>query len=199
MQWKLGQYGCLKGHFELKISSCCGSLSDLRKIGQYILLPAWVRKIACRRLTHECSSRLQGESGRSANNVATVQQPGTSSPPSRLKRSSAGVIWMCRASFTNNSCPLPWSSTMVSSQWIGWWFSHARSWYHFYLVWLLLGIPSLHVLENFFHSFLLLFKGIKSMYGCVDDIVWCGAVRWLPSSSGEFLQTHLMSSLNPAT
>ena len=49
------------------------------------------------------------------------------SPPSRLKRSSAGVIWMCRASFTNSSCPLPWSSTVVSSQWIEWWFSHACS------------------------------------------------------------------------
>ena len=32
-----------------------------------------------------------------------IQQPGTSSPPSRLKRSSTGVIWMCKASFTNNS------------------------------------------------------------------------------------------------
>ena len=31
---------------------------------------------------------------------------------------------MCKASFTNNSCPLPWSSTVVSSQWIGWWCSH---------------------------------------------------------------------------
>ena len=44
-------------------------------------------------------------------------EPGTSSPPSRLKRSSTGVICMCKASFTNNSCPLPWSSTVVSSQW----------------------------------------------------------------------------------
>ena len=37
-----------------------------------------------------------------------------------LKRSSAGVIWMCRASFTNNSCPLPWSSIRWSPpmQWI---------------------------------------------------------------------------------
>ena len=31
------------------------------------------------------------------------------------------------ASFTNNSCPLPWSSTVVSSQWIGWWCSHVCS------------------------------------------------------------------------
>ena len=44
------------------------------------------------------------------------QQPGTSSPPSWLKHSSEGVIWMCRAFFTNSSCPLPWSSTVVSSQ-----------------------------------------------------------------------------------
>ena len=36
-----------------------------------------------------------------------VQQLGTSSPPSQLKYSSEGVIWMCRASFTNSSCPLP--------------------------------------------------------------------------------------------
>ena len=59
--------------------------------------------------------------------ITAVQQPGTSSPPSRLKRSSTDVIWMCKASFTNNSCPLPWSSTVVSSQWIGWWCSHACS------------------------------------------------------------------------
>ena len=59
--------------------------------------------------------------------ITAVQQPGTSSPPSRLKRSSEGVIWMCRASFTNSSCPLLWSSTVVSSQWIEWWFSHTCS------------------------------------------------------------------------
>ena len=47
-------------------------------------------------------------------------------PPSR-KHSSTGVIWMCKASFTNNSCPLPGSNTVVSSQWIGWWCSHACS------------------------------------------------------------------------
>ena len=34
--------------------------------------------------------------------ITAVQQPGTSSPPSWLKRSSSGVI--CRASFTNSSC-----------------------------------------------------------------------------------------------
>ena len=59
--------------------------------------------------------------------ITGLQQPGTSSPPYRLKRSSTGVIWMCKASFTNNSCPLPWSSPVVSSQWIGWWCSHACS------------------------------------------------------------------------
>ena len=32
--------------------------------------------------------------------ITVVQQPGTSSPPSQLKHSSEGVIWMCRASFT---------------------------------------------------------------------------------------------------
>ena len=51
--------------------------------------------------------------------LPALQQPGT-----RLKRSSEGVILTCRASFTNSSCPLPWSST---SQWIGWWFSHRAS------------------------------------------------------------------------
>ena len=59
--------------------------------------------------------------------ITAVQQPGTSSPPSRLKHSSTGLIRMCRASFTNSSCPLPWSSMVVSSQWIRWWFSHACS------------------------------------------------------------------------
>ena len=48
-----------------------------------------------------------------------------SSFQSRLKCSSEGVIWMWRASFANSSCPLPWSSTVVSSQWMGWWFSHS--------------------------------------------------------------------------
>ena len=42
--------------------------------------------------------------------ITAVQEPGTSSPPSRLKHSSEGVIWMCRTSFT-----------------IGWWFFHACS------------------------------------------------------------------------
>ena len=51
--------------------------------------------------------------------ITAFQQPGTSSPSSQLKCSSEGVIWMCRDSFTNNSCPLPRSSTVVSSQWIG--------------------------------------------------------------------------------
>ena len=55
--------------------------------------------------------------------ITVVQQPRTSSPPSQLKRSSTGVIWMCRASFTNSSCPLLWSGMVVSSQWIGSWFS----------------------------------------------------------------------------
>ena len=36
-----------------------------------------------------------------------VQQKGTSSPPSWLKCSSGNVIWICRTSFTNSSCPLP--------------------------------------------------------------------------------------------
>ena len=46
--------------------------------------------------------------------------PHHSGPATQLKHSSAGVIWMCRAFFTNSSCPLPWSSMVVSSQWIRW-------------------------------------------------------------------------------
>ena len=49
--------------------------------------------------------------------ITVVQQPGTSSLPSLLKCSSESVIWMCRASFTSTSCSLPWSSTVVSTQW----------------------------------------------------------------------------------
>ena len=45
--------------------------------------------------------------------ITVVQQPKTSSPLSRLKCSSEGVIWT--SSFTNSSCPLPRSSTVVSS------------------------------------------------------------------------------------
>ena len=59
-----------------------------------------------------------------SSNIATLEGPcthqltsqrpsnhaGTSSPPSRLKRFSRGVIWMWRASFTNSSCPpVRWS------------------------------------------------------------------------------------------
>ena len=49
--------------------------------------------------------------------ITVAQQPGTSSPPSRLKRSSESVIWMCSASFTNGCCLLPESSTMFSIIW----------------------------------------------------------------------------------
>ena len=86
----------------------------------------------------ECSSHLQGESANkccypllrmhiiggqrsvriappSLPLITLVQQSGTFSPLSRLKHSSMGMIWMCRASFTNSSCPLSWSSTVVSS------------------------------------------------------------------------------------
>ena len=47
--------------------------------------------------------------------ITVIQLSGTSSPPSWLKRSSESIIWMCRASFNNSSCPLPWSRTVVSS------------------------------------------------------------------------------------
>ena len=67
----------------------------------------------------DCSSLPVSSSQRSSNQ-------GLSSPPSRLMRSSAGVMWMCRASFTNSSCRLSWSSTyVVSFQQIGW--AHACS------------------------------------------------------------------------
>ena len=36
----------------------------------------------------------------------TIQQPGSYSPPSQLKHSSAGIIWMWRASFSNSSLSL---------------------------------------------------------------------------------------------
>jgi len=120
------------------------------------LLPTWAQKITCRRFNwmlqsssgqkwKKCvqtllfiaihywgytSLEVKGQWGLLLPPcllITAVQQPGTSSPPSRLKCSSAGVIWMCRASFTNSSCPLPWSSTVVSSQWIGWWCSHTCS------------------------------------------------------------------------
>ena len=42
--------------------------------------------------------------------------PHHSGPATRdFQRSSTSVIWMCRASFTNSSRPLPWSSTVVSA------------------------------------------------------------------------------------
>ena len=57
-----------------------------------------------------------------------VQQPGSSSPASRLNRSSAGVIWMWRASFSSSSFGLlAWSTISVSSHLMGCWFSQACS------------------------------------------------------------------------
>ena len=45
--------------------------------------------------------------------IAALQQPGAFSPPSQLKHSSEGVIWMCRAFFTSSYClchgPALWS------------------------------------------------------------------------------------------
>ena len=46
--------------------------------------------------------------------ITAIQQPATFSPPSQLKCFSEGIIWMCRASFTNSSCSLPWPRTVVS-------------------------------------------------------------------------------------
>ena len=58
--------------------------------------------------------------------INTVQQPGISSPLSQL--TSEGIICMHRASFSSSSSyPLTLSSTDVSSQLMGWWFSHACS------------------------------------------------------------------------
>ena len=57
-----------------------------------------------------------------------TQQPGSSRPTSRLKRSSSGVRWMCRASFTLNSPDLlALSITLISCHRIGWCFFHACS------------------------------------------------------------------------
>ena len=75
---------------------------------------------------------------------AVVQQPGTSSTPSWLKRSFEGVIWMCKhqqllSSTMSQHCGLllvsqarlsarrVWLMRLVSSQWIGLWFFHVCS------------------------------------------------------------------------
>jgi len=94
-----------------------------------ILLPTWARKITCQRFDwmlqlssgrkwKKCVQTLLfiaihywGYTSLEVKGwwglllppcllITAVQQPATSSPPSRLKCSSAGVIWMCRASFT---------------------------------------------------------------------------------------------------
>ena len=43
--------------------------------------------------------------------ITVVQQTWTSSPPSRMKHFFMGIIYMCRAFFTNSSYPLPFSCT----------------------------------------------------------------------------------------
>ena len=56
------------------------------------------------------------------------QQPGTSSPPSWLKRFFAGIssAWTCMQGLLDQQLlPLPWSSAAVSSQWIGCSSTHA--------------------------------------------------------------------------
>ena len=44
--------------------------------------------------------------------VTAVQQTRDSCPLSWLKHSCEGVIWMCRPSFNNSSCPMLWFSMM---------------------------------------------------------------------------------------
>ena len=138
--------------------------------------------------------------------ITLVQQPGTSSPPSWLKHSFVGIIWMCRASFTNSSCPLPWSSTVVSFPW----FSHACS----TTAMQLLHHPPLPDISVFFQ-----FR-LQSQFGLSDVDLAATAGDTLPQGSVSFtlvnierrvhpdlkttlmlnfLQTHLMSSPIPAT
>ena len=69
-------------------------------------------------------------SQRQCSSLAVCCHPATyrsSSPHFWLKCSSAGIICMCRASSTASFYPLQWSSTVVSSHWIAWWFSHTCS------------------------------------------------------------------------
>ena len=59
---------------------------------------------------------------------AATQHPGSSSPVSLLRRSSAGVIWMWMASLSNSSLGcLAMSTTAVSSHLMVWWSFHACS------------------------------------------------------------------------
>ena len=59
---------------------------------------------------------------------AATQHPGSSSPASLLRRSSAGVIWMWMASLSNSSLGcLAMSTTAVSSHLMVWWSFHACS------------------------------------------------------------------------
>ena len=71
----------------------------------------------------DCSSLPASSSQQS------MQQPGTSSPPSRLKRSSPQVSSGCARPPSPTTpvlchCPVWWSPP---SYWIGWWCSHACS------------------------------------------------------------------------
>ena len=70
--------------------------------------------------------------------IIAIQQPGTGSPPYQLKCSSVGIIRMCRTSFTNSSCPLPWSTCHGGDNCTGPWQrtgavdegpAHASRWY----------------------------------------------------------------------
>ena len=107
----------LVSHFRLIIQQFWGDVED------GYLLPTWARKITCQVKKWEqtllfiaihywgyTSLEVKGQWGLLLTAyllITAVQQPVTSSPPSRSKRFSEGVIWMYRASFTNSYCPLP--------------------------------------------------------------------------------------------
>ena len=122
----------------IKIVYVCFQEFVLHKEKGY-LLPTWVRKIICWRFDSSCHHtgqkwkkceryylyyshallRIHVIGSQKSVRIEPPSLPSdhsspATSPLSQLKHSSAVIIWMCRASFTSSSCPLPWSSTVVA-------------------------------------------------------------------------------------
>jgi len=105
-----------------QLSSSVFFREKVKNTSTFIAVHYWGYVIECHwrsKVRDNCSSLSPRQCGSAT---------GISSPLSLLKHSSAGVICMCRASLCSSfPCPLTLSSTDVSSQLMGWWFSLACS------------------------------------------------------------------------
>ena len=147
-----------------------------------------------------------------------IQHSSSSSPPSHLKCSSARVIWMCSTNFCNSSLGnQAWSMTSIPSLPVACQFSHACSdyWWSFHCPF----VVAILVFHHPGHQSPLSISNVDlicicRVYGttcCISAPVTVDSSFTLASNGDRvcpdlkttltpnFLQTHLMSSLFPAT